>query len=104
MLSDAIRDIDLARKAHEARRRGLGASRRSLRQLDLWIEQLESMLERDERVVPEPFVKVVSRYVRPIDAKLYRSIRRNRERDAVKLLDTLFDAQQAVLPGLARTA
>ena len=104
MLSDAIRDIDRARMASEARRRGYSGPHRARAQLDAWIVHLESMLEKDEKVVPEPFVRVVSRFVLPIDARLYRSVRRNRERDAVKLLDILFEAQQALLPTLARSA
>ena len=75
-----------------------------MRKLDAWLAHVEDMLERDSRTVPEPLMKEIGRFLRPIHPRLYRNLRRNRDRDAARLLDTLFDAQELVLPGLEDTA
>ncbi|MGH7903880.1 MAG: hypothetical protein ACREPA_07110 [Candidatus Dormibacteraceae bacterium] len=104
MLSDAIRDIDRAVVTQERRRAEVSKGREAMRKLDVWLAHIEDMLERDSRTVPEPLMKEIGQFLRPISPKLYRSLRRNRVRDAARLLDTLFDAQEQVLPRFERTA
>lgn len=72
-----------------------------MRQLDRWLNQVESMLEDDRRVVPEPLVKEIAGYLRDVDPKLHRALLRNRAREASRVLDVLFDAQEYLLPRFA---
>jgi len=103
--SDLLRDAvdEIKRKdAEEQRRRRLAMARReSMRQLDQWLEQIEQMLEEDRREVPEPVVRDIGVFLRSFDNKLYRALLRNRTREASRVLDVLFDAQEALLPRAA---
>lgn len=69
-----------------------------MRQLDRWLDQVEAMLEEDERTVPEPMVRDIAGFLRGFDSKLHRSLLRNRTREASRVLDVLFDAQESLLP------
>jgi hypothetical protein len=80
------------------RRQRLLARRADLRQLDLWLNEIESMLEEDQRTVPETLVKDIAGFMRELDPKLHRALLRNRTRDASRVLDILFDAQEYMLP------
>lgn len=104
MLSDAIRDIDRARLQQAERQEELRRRKQDMRKLDAWLVHIEDMLERESRTVPEPLMKEIGQFLRPISPKLYRNLRRNRMRDAARLLDTLFDAQEQVLPGFEKSA
>lgn len=99
MLSDAVRDItDSAR--YEARRRlRLEAQKADIKRLDGWLETVENMLEEDRETVPEPLIREIAAYLREINPKLHRALLRNRTREASRVLDVLFDAQELVLPG-----
>ena len=70
-----------------------------MRRLDSWLETIETMLEEDRREVPEPLVKEIAGFLREVDPKLHRAMLRNRTRDAARVLDILFDAQEYLLPG-----
>jgi hypothetical protein len=87
-----MRHLDLLRQ------RELVERKRELRRLDLWLNEVESMLEEDRRTVPEPLIKQMASFLRELDPKLHRALLRNREREASRVLDVLFDAQQALLP------
>lgn len=104
MLADAIRDIDQAQLGARVRQAELRRSREAMRKLDAWLAHVEDMLERDSRTVPESLMKDIGRFMRPMHPRLYRNLRRNRERDAARLLDTLFDAQELILPHCERGA
>ncbi len=80
------------------RRQRMLARRADLRRLDTWLNEVESMLEGDQRVVPEPLVKEIAVFLREVDPKLHRALLRNRTRDASRVLDILFDAQEYMLP------
>jgi hypothetical protein len=99
LLSEAVRDItDSAR--HEARRRlRLEAQKADIKRLDGWLETVENMLEEDRETVPEPLIREIAAYLREINPKLHRALLRNRTREASRVLDVLFDAQELVLPG-----
>ncbi len=101
MLSEAVNEIYQKSAEDAARRRRLLARRADMRQLDRWLNQVESMLEDDRRVVPEPLVKEIAGYLRDVDPKLHRALLRNRAREASRVLDVLFDAQEYLLPRFA---
>jgi hypothetical protein len=94
----------IADRLEEQRRQLLLARRQDLRKIDAWLEQVECMLEVDQREVPEPLIKEIAPYLRALDPKLHRSLLRNRTREASRVLDILFDAQERLLPVLAETA
>ena len=104
MLRDAVRDMWVADKLDEQRRQLALARRQDLKKIDAWLEHVECMLEADQREVPEPLIKEIAPYLRALDPKLHRSLLRNRTREASRVLDILFDAQERLLPVLAETA
>ena len=77
-----------------ARRAQLEAWKRPRRILDRWLDAVELLLERDERTVPEPLFREIGDFVREQTPSLHRKLRRNRRRDAVRVLDVLFEAQE----------
>ena len=86
-------------KVEEHRRRQrLLARRADLRQIDSWLNEIECMLEEDRRTVPEPLLREMATFLRDVDPKLHRAMLRNRTRDASRVLDILFDAQEYMLP------
>ena len=104
MLRDAVRDIWVASDLDEQRRQSALARRQDLRRIDAWLEQVECMLEADQRTVPETLIKEIAPFLRALEPKLHRSLLRNRTRDASRVLDILFDAQENLLPSLGETA
>lgn len=76
------------------RRARLEAWKRPRRILDRWLDAVEMILERDERTVPEPLFREIGDFVREQTPSLHRKLRRNRQRDAVRVLDVLFEAQE----------
>ncbi len=97
-------EIRVKRQQDALRQLEMQERRREMRQLDRWLNQVESMLEDDRRVVPEPVVKEIASFLRELDPKLHRALLRNRERDASRILDILFDAQEALLPSAGEVA
>jgi hypothetical protein len=100
VISGAIRDIVLAEQIDQRRRRETLDRKAAIRRLDRWLHQVETLLEANHRSVPEPLVKDIAGFVRTISPKLHRSLLRNREREASRVLDVLFDAQQHLLPSI----
>jgi hypothetical protein len=98
LLSDAIREISVARELDLERRRIVFQRRRALRQVDSWMHHVENLLEDNRRTVPEPLVKEIGAFVRELNPKLHRHMQRNRAREASRVLDVLFDAQEELLP------
>jgi hypothetical protein len=98
LLSDAIREISVARELDMKRRRTLFQKRQALRQLDSWMHHVENLLEDNQRTVPESLVKEIGVFVRELNPKLHRHLQRNRTREASRVLDVLFDAQEELLP------
>ena len=104
LLSDAIDEISRKQAEEQQRRRLMQARRESMRQLDRWLEQIEQMLEEDQRTVPETMVRDIATFLRGFDNKLHRALLRNRTREASRVLDVLFDAQESLLPRTADVA
>ena len=98
MLREAIKDIQLSDESSKQRHHQLASSRLQMRRLDHWLGQVEAMLERDHKTVPEPLVSEIAEFVQDIDPKLRRDLARNRGRSATRVLDVLFDAQELLMP------
>jgi hypothetical protein len=98
LLREAVDEIHRKQFEEELRRRRLRARRADLRQVDLWLNEVEGMLEEDQRVVPEPLVREIAGFLREVDPRLHRALLRNRTREASRVLDILFDAQEYMLP------
>lgn len=101
MLSEAVDEIYRKSVEDAARRERMLARRAELRQLDDWLNQVEGMLEGDQRVVPETLIREMASFLREVDPKLHRALLRNRTREASRVLDVLFDAQEYLLPRFA---
>ncbi len=101
LLSEAVDEIYRKLAEDAARRQRLRAQRADVRQIDDWLNQVEGMLEEDQRVVPEPLVRQIAAFLRDVDPKLHRALLRNRAREASRVLDVLFDAQEYLLPRFA---
>jgi len=99
LLSDAVRDITDSVRREAQRRRRFELQRQDIRRLDAWLETVENMLESDQETVPEPLIREMAAYLRELNPKLHRALLRNRTREASRVLDVLFDAQELVLPG-----
>ena len=101
MLSEAVDEIYRKRLEQGERQRRLLARRADMRQIDNWLNTVEGMLEEEQRTVPEPLVKQIGSFLRDVDPKLHRALLRNRAREASRVLDVLFDAQEYLLPRFA---
>ena len=99
MLSEAVRDIADSARREAQRRRRLEIQKADIKRLDGWLETVENMLEEERETVPEPLIREIAAYLREINPKLHRALLRNRTREASRVLDVLFDAQELVLPG-----
>jgi hypothetical protein len=96
MLNEAVDQI-LKSRADDLERQKRRSSRRiHLRQLDGWLHQIEDMLEEEKRTVPDALVREIATFLRREAPSLHRELVRNRERDAARVLDVLFDAQDSV--------
>ena len=104
MLSEAVNEIHRKRVEDAIRRQRMLARRAELRQVDGWLNQVEGMLEEDQRIVPEPLIKEIASFLREVDPKLHRALLRNRTREASRVLDVLFDAQEYLLPTFAEVS
>jgi hypothetical protein len=98
LLRDAVAEIQAKRRQEALKKQRMLERKREMRRLDLWLGQVEAMLEEDRRTVPEPVIKEIASFLRGLDPKLHRSLLRNREREASRVLDVLFDAQETLLP------
>jgi hypothetical protein len=98
MLHQAIQEIESSHKNADELRRLKAAQRGQMRQLDRWLDQVEDMLEHDRKAVPEELVGEMAGFVFEIDPKLHRDLLRIRGRNAARILDLLFDAQEQLMP------
>lgn len=104
MLSDAVRDITDAARQEALRRQRLEIQRSAIKRLDGWLETVENMLEEERESVPEPLIREIAAFLREVNPKLHRALLRNRTREASRVLDVLFDAQELALPGFVEPA
>lgn len=98
MLEDANQMIRRANEEALRRRNELRARRRPIQLLDHWLSQVETLIERNAAVVPEPLIGEIAAYLGKHDPGLYRRLRRNGKRKVSRVLDLLFEAEEQFLP------
>jgi len=59
--------------------------------------QVENLVENEYREVPAALMDEIMRFLRPLSRKLMRALTRNVARDAVRVLDVRFDAQELLM-------
>lgn len=98
ILQDAIMSIRRADGESQRRQSELLARRRPIRLLDHWLNQLETLVERDDPIVPEPLIGEITGFLGMLDPHLYRKLTKNGRRESVQVLDVLFEAEEQFLP------
>ena len=101
MLQDAIISIRYANEEALRRHNALRSRRRPIQLIDHWLTQVETLMERNDRVVPEPLIGEIARFLRKLDPRLHGRLQRNSKREASRVLDVLFEAEEQFLPGHA---
>ena len=99
MFVDAIDQLAKDQADDRARHARREARRRPIRTVDGWLEAVESILQDDRCTVPEPLFREIGAFLRQQTPPLDRKLRRNRRRDAVRVLNVLFDAQEQLQRG-----
>jgi hypothetical protein len=102
MLEDAIISIRRANEATVRRDNALFARRRPVQLLDGWLSQVETLLEHNEAVVPEPLINEIVGFLAQEDPRLHRRLRRKGRLEAWRVLDVLFEAEEQFLPRVAQ--
>jgi len=98
MLCDAISSI---RSSNEDARRRSDAQRLRrlpIQLLDKWLSQVETLIERDDPVVPEPLIDEIAGFIGKMNPRLHVRLRRNGSPNASRVLEVLFDAEEQFLP------
>jgi hypothetical protein len=98
LLSDAISSIRSANEEALQRRDAQRLRRRPIQLLDNWLSQVETLMERDDPVVPEPLIDEIAGFIVKLNPRLHRRLRRNGGQDASRVLNVLFDAEEQFLP------
>jgi hypothetical protein len=97
MLEDAIISIRRGNEAAVHRDNALISRRRPVQLLDRWLSQVETLMEHDERVVPEPLTAEIAGFLATLDPRLHRRLRRKGGLEAGQVLDVLFEAEEQFL-------
>jgi hypothetical protein len=103
VLEDAIISIRSANEMALLRRNTLLTRRRPIQLLDQWLSQVETLIEHNDPVVPEPLIGEIAGFLGKLDPLLCRRLTRNGRRDASRVLDVLFDAEEKFLPRVGET-
>lgn len=98
MLQDAIMSIRRANEAALEHRQAVLSRRRPIRLLDHWVNQVETLIERNDPVVPESLIGEIGRFIGDLDPLMYRRMRRSGQDTATRVLDVLFEAEGQFLP------
>jgi hypothetical protein len=102
MLEDAIISIGHANEAARDRNDALLAHRLPVRMLDHWLNQIEMLMERNVHAVPARLVGEIAGFLGEQDPILYRRLRARKQVRASQVLDLLFEAEEELLPRVAR--
>jgi hypothetical protein len=103
VLEDAIISIRLANEAALRRHNALIARRRPVELLDGWLMQVETLVERNEPVVPKPLIGEIAGFLGKEDPRLYRRLGTKKNLYAWRVLDLLFEAEEQFLPRVDQT-
>lgn len=102
MLKDAMISIRRANQVARRRHNALLLHRRPVRLLDHWLDQVETLIERNEVSVPEPLLGEIAGFLGQQDPLLYLRLRGYPKLKASHVLKLLFEAEEQFLPRLAR--
>jgi hypothetical protein len=103
MIEEANVSIRRADAAAVRYRNALRVHRRPMRLLDAWLRQVETLVEHEEPIVPEPLLGEIGRFLWKQDPRLYGRLSKGRKLQALRVLDVLFEAEERFLPQLAPT-
>ena len=95
MIEDANISIRRADEAAFHRRHALMARRFPVQLLDHWLSEVETLVERNEAVVPDLLLRQIARFLVEQDPLLVRKVRMNPM--AMHVLDVLFEAEEELL-------
>ena len=104
MISEANISIQRANLEALRRRYAVVYGRRPIQQLDHWLNQVETLVARNDRVVPEPLISEIARFLGKFDPPLYRRLQSRGRPTATRVLNLLFEAEEIFLPKTADTA
>lgn len=108
MLADAVISIRRSNEAAMHRRNEQLARRHPIDLVDSWVSEVETLLEHNSPLVPEPLVAEIAGFLERLDmrfdTRLYHRLRGNGARQTRKVLDVLFEAEENLLVRLAATA
>jgi hypothetical protein len=104
MLEDAVISIRRANDATVRRETALFARRRPVQMLDDWLSQVETLMEHNEALVPEPLIAEIAGFLAREDPRLHRMLRRKGELEAWRVLDVLFEAEEQFLQRVVRNS
>jgi hypothetical protein len=94
MLRDALREMELAARADEERRRRRQAERAELTRAESYAAQVEELLELERFSVPETLVSEIRRFVRGYSRRMARAL--SGRPCPQRLLDVLFEVQERI--------
>jgi hypothetical protein len=94
MLSDAIREMERAAHVDERARRRRIEARAELTRAEAYAAEVEDLVAREQRAVPETLAVEIRRFVRGYSRRLARAL--GTQPRPAPVLDVLFDVQERI--------
>jgi hypothetical protein len=104
MIEEANLIIWRANLEAQRRRDATVYGRRPIQLLDRWLDEVETLVEQNDTVVPEPLIGEIAGFLGRFDTRLFHRLQSQRRRKASRVLDVLFEAEELFLPKVAETA
>ena len=104
MIRHASDEIRRSEAEERTRRRVHAAKRQQIDQLDQWTQAIEEILEADQVTVPKDLFRDIANFTHQQAPALYHNLRHVHDRNAVRVLDILFDVQEVVRVGGRRAS
>ena len=89
--------IEYANQAALRRRSALRSGRYPIELVDRWVNEVETLIEHKNRVVPEPLITEIAGFLGLTDTGIYRRLRRSGKPEAGTLLEMLFLVEERLL-------
>jgi hypothetical protein len=89
--------IQYANEAALRRHSALRSRRYPIELVDSWVNEVETLIEHKNRVVPEPLITEIAGFLGQTDTRIYRRLRRNGKPDTGTLLEILFEVEERLL-------
>jgi hypothetical protein len=99
MLSDAVREMELAARVDERARRRRLEARAELTRAEAYAAEVEDLVAREQRAVPETLAAEIRRFVRGYSRRLARAL--GTQPRPAPVLDVLFDVQERIQERMA---